>query len=397
MAELPADPVPALQAGRDSGVDPGVRAEPGRLRDAGDPRRRQDHAAGQLHRHAVPDRPELAGGRLAVIRADGRDAHRHHHLLPSRGTEPVTAIAGRLLPNGNPVRLGDLARRFSLTRGALTANAWFVYLFFYAPIALLVVFSFSADRNVGRWGGFTLSWYDDFIGNTSIQNAIWVSVRVALLSTVISVVLGTLAAFAIERFRFRGRQAFDALLYLPIIIPDVTMAVMMLLFFSEFFDLVNLLFGTDLRKGFASITVSHIAFNISFVSVVVRARLAGMDKRLEEAAMDLYASRWKAFRHVTLPQIAPGVAGGALLALTLSLDDVVVTQFASGPGATTLPVYVFGLIRRGVTPLINSVSVVMLVASIGLVLLSLFVQRSRGGAAVGPPGAVAAGRSRRSS
>ena len=114
------------------------------------------------------------------------------------------------------------------------------------------------------------------------------------------------------------------------------------------------------------------------MSVVVRARLAGMDKRLEEAAMDLYASRWKAFRHVTLPQIAPGVAGGALLALTLSLDDVVVTQFASGPGATTLPVYVFGLIRRGVTPLINSVSVVMLVASIGLVLLSLFVQRSRG-------------------
>ena len=164
------------------------------------------------------------------------------------------------------------------------------------------------------------------------------------------------------------------------------MAVMMLLFFSEFFDLVNLLFGTDLRKGFASITVSHIAFNISFVSVVVRARLAGMDKRLEEAAMDLYASRWKAFRHVTLPQIAPGVAGGALLALTLSLDDVVVTQFASGPGATTLPVYVFGLIRRGVTPLINSVSVVMLIASIGLVLLSLFVQRSRGGAAAGPPG-----------
>ena len=309
----------------------------------------------------------------------------------------MTAVAGRLLPDRSAARLSDLARRFSLTRGALTANAWFVYLFFYAPIALLVVFSFSADRNVGRWGGFTLSWYDDFIGNTSIQNAIWVSVRVALLSTVISVVLGTLAAFAIERFRFRGRQAFDALLYLPIIIPDVTMAVMMLLFFSEFFDLINLLFGTDLRKGFASITVSHIAFNISFVSVVVRARLAGMDKRLEEAAMDLYASRWKAFRHVTLPQIAPGVAGGALLALTLSLDDVVVTQFASGPGATTLPVYVFGLIRRGVTPLINSVSVVMLVASIGLVLLSLFVQRSRGGAAVGPPGAVAAGRSRRSS
>ena len=286
--------------------------------------------------------------------------------------------------------MSDIARPRGITRAALAANAWLVYVFFYAPIVLLVVFSFSDDRNVGRWGGFTLGWYEDFIQNQAIQNSIWVSVRVALLSTVISVVLGTLAALAIERFRFRGRQAFDALLYLPIIIPDVTMAVMMLLFFSEFFDLLNLVFDADLRKGFASITISHVAFNISFVSVIVRARLAGMDRRLEEAALDLYASRWKAFRYVTLPQIAPGVIGGALLALTLSLDDVVVTQFASGPGATTLPVYVFGLIRRGVTPLINSVSVVMLVASIGLVLISLLVQRSRGGITGGPQGAVVA-------
>ena len=291
--------------------------------------------------------------------------------------------------------MSTIARRWSPTRTALSANAWLVYAFFYAPIALLVVFSFSADRNVGRWGGFTLGWYEDLIHNQSVQGAIWVSVRVALLSTVISVVLGTLAALAIERFRFRGRHAFDALLYLPIIIPDVTMAVMMLLFFSEFFDLLNMLFDTELRKGFASITVSHIAFNISFVSVVVRARLAGMDRRLEEAALDLYASRWKAFRYVTLPQIAPGVAGGALLALTLSLDDVVVTQFAAGPGATTLPVYVFGLIRRGVTPLINSVSVVMLIASIGLVILSLLVQRSRSGSAAGPQGVPAAAPSAR--
>lgn len=308
----------------------------------------------------------------------------------------MSATAPRVLASESARRGRNLARGWSPTRAALGANAWLVYAFFYAPIALLVVFSFSADRNVGRWGGFTLGWYGDFVRNESVQDAIWVSVRVALLSTVISVVLGTLAALAIERFRFRGRQAFDALLYLPIIIPDVTMAVMMLLFFSEFFDLLNLLFDTDLRKGFASITVSHIAFNISFVSVVVRARLAGMDRRLEEAALDLYASRWKAFRHVTLPQIAPGVAGGALLALTLSLDDVVVTQFAAGPGATTLPVYVFGLIRRGVTPLINSVSVVMLVASIGLVILSLFVQRSRSGSAAGPQGVPAANRASRS-
>lgn len=279
--------------------------------------------------------------------------------------------------------MSDVAKPRGALHGLLTANAWLVYVFFYAPIILLVVFSFSADRNVGRWGGFTFDWYGDFWDNEGVKRAMWVSVRVALLSTVVSVVLGTLAALAIERFTFKGKKVFDALLYLPIIIPDVTMAVMMLLFFSEFFDIVNGIFGTELRKGFGSIAASHIAFNISFVSVVVRARLAGMDQRLEEAAMDLYANRWKAFRHVTFPQIAPGVAGGALLALTLSLDDVVITQFAAGPGATTLPVYVFGLIRKGVTPLINAVSVVMLAASILLVLLSLAVEhvRSDGGSA----------------
>ncbi len=265
------------------------------------------------------------------------------------------------------------------TRVALTGGAWLVYTFFYAPIVLLVVFSFSDDRNVGRWGGFTLSWYEDFIQHAQLQNSLWVSIRVAILSTIISVVLGTLSALALERFRFRGKRVFDALLYLPIIIPDVTMAVMMLLFFSEAIRVGEALLGFELSKGFTTITISHIAFNISFVSVVVRARLSGMDENLEEAALDLYATRWKSFRYVTFPQIAPGIAGGALLALTLSLDDVVVTQFASGPGSTTLPVFVFGMIRRGVTPLINAVSVIMLVASVFLVFLSLIVQRVRSG------------------
>ena len=275
--------------------------------------------------------------------------------------------------------MGATARPGSVTAWALSGTAWLVYAFFYAPIVLLVVFSFSDDRNVGRWGGFTLSWYEQFIDHSQLQNSLWVSIRVALLSTVISVVLGTLAALALERFRFRGQRVFDALLYLPIIIPDVTMAVMMLLFFSEGIRIAELLFGLDLTKGFTTITISHIAFNISFVSVVVRARLSGMNEQLEEAALDLYANRWRSFRYVTLPQIAPGIAGGALLALTLSLDDVVVTQFASGPGSTTLPVFVFGMIRRGVTPLINAVSVIMLAASIALVILSLATQRLRTG------------------
>ena len=265
------------------------------------------------------------------------------------------------------------------TKAMLHANGWMVYLFFYAPILLLVIFSFSASRNVGTWGGWTLDWYREFGDNQSARNALSDSLKVAVFSTVVSVVLGTMAALSLERFTFRGKQVFDALLYLPIIIPDVTMAVMMLLFFSEFFDAINFVFGLNMRKGFNSIVASHIAFSISFVSVVVRARLAGMDNKMEEAALDLYATRWKAFRHVTLPQISPGIAGGALLAMTLSLDDVVITQFVAGPGWTTLPVYVFGLIRKGVTPLINAISVVMLIASMTLVVLSLVLERARGG------------------
>jgi spermidine/putrescine transport system permease protein len=155
--------------------------------------------------------------------------------------------------------------------------------------------------------------------------------------------------------------------------------VMMLLFFSQALEVLDSWFGIQTTKGLSTIVISHIAFNISFVSVVVRARLAGMDETMEEAAMDLYATRWRTFRYVTLPQIAPGIAGGALLAVTLSLDDVVITQFAAGPGATTLPVYVFGLIRRGVTPLINATSVIMLGASMILVLLLLLTQRIRSG------------------
>jgi spermidine/putrescine transport system permease protein len=259
------------------------------------------------------------------------------------------------------------------TKWFLRANSWLVYAFFYAPIAILVIFSFSANRNVGVWGGFTTGWYREFAEDATVQGALWNSIQIAIVSTVISVVLGTLGALALERFRFRGRQVFDALLYLPIIVPDVTMAVMMLLFFAQAADLLGF------SKGFGTIALSHIAFSISFVSVVVRARLAGMDDRLEEAALDLYASRWQAFRHVTLPLIMPGILGGALLAFTLSLDDVVITQFVTGPGWTTLPVYVFGLIRKGVTPLINAVSVVMLLASMGLVVLSLLTDRIRSG------------------
>ncbi|MEX2423439.1 MAG: ABC transporter permease [Acidimicrobiia bacterium] len=255
----------------------------------------------------------------------------------------------------------------------LASNSWLVFAFLYLPILLLIGFSFNENRNVGIWTGFSTRWYGEMFQNTEVMRALRNTLIVAVVSTVVSTILGTMAAIAMERFRFRGRGTLDGLLYLPIIIPDVTMAVMMLLFFAQAFDLIGGFFR--LNFGLGTIALSHIAFNISFVAVVVRARLSQLDGALEEAAADLYADRWQAFRRVTLPLIMPGVAGGALLALTLSLDDVVVTSFVSGPGSTTLPVYVFGLVRRGVTPLINAVSTVMLVASMLLVGVSLLFQR----------------------
>ena len=257
----------------------------------------------------------------------------------------------------------------------LGLNAWLVYLFFYAPIVLLIVFSFNDNDNVGIWTVPSFRWYQAMFGDDRVMGALRNSLVVALFSTVVSTVLGTMLAIALERYRFRSRAALDGIAYLPIIIPDVTMAVMLLVFFFQAFGVLSDLFAMNLTTGLTTIALAHIAFSISFVAVVVRARLSQLDSSLEEAAADLYANRWQAFRRVTLPLIAPGVAGGALLALTLSLDDVVVTQFVSGAGSTTLPVYVFGLVRRGVTPLINAVSTVMLVASMVLVGVSLGFQR----------------------
>lgn len=261
----------------------------------------------------------------------------------------------------------------------LGLNAVLVYIFLYAPIALLVVFSFNDNRNVAIWTEPSFRWYGQILQDAAVMNALRNSLIVALVSTVVSTIIGTMLAISLERYRYRGRAVLDGLSYLPIIIPDVTMAVMLLIFFFQAFGILESLTGISLTNGLHTIIFAHIAFNISFVAVVVRARIAQFDKALEEAAADLYATRWQTFWKVTFPLIVPGVAGGALLALTLSLDDVVVTQFVSGAGSTTLPVYVFGLVRRGVTPLINAVSVVMLVASMVLIAISLGLQRGRSG------------------
>ncbi len=256
----------------------------------------------------------------------------------------------------------------------LAGHSTLVFLFFYAPLVVLVVFSFNDSRFVNRWEGFTFDWYRAIPQDAALMNAVKNSLIIALVSTIVSTVLGTMAALALERYRrWLGKRTFDALLYLPVIIPDVTMAVMLLIFFTQL----------NQSLGITTIILSHIAFNISFVAIVVRARLANLDPLLEEAAADLYAGRWQAFRRVTLPLILPGVLGGALLALTLSLDDVVITSFVQGPGSTPLAVEVFARIKRGVTPIINAISTLMLVASMMLVLGSLVIQRRQSGSTVG--------------
>ncbi len=255
------------------------------------------------------------------------------------------------------------------------------YAFFYLPILILFIFSFNDSRSVSKWAGFTLRWYEAMLQDHQIMVALWNSVFVAVVSMAIATVLGTMAAMALERYRrFPGRLIADITLYLPIIIPDIAMAIMLL----AFFKLSGIGFQTwkvhigGLRLAVPySVIIGHVAFNISFVAVVVQARLAQMDRSLEEAAQDLYATPWRTFWRVTLPLMMPGVLGGALLAFTLSLDDFIITFFTSGAGFNTLPVRVFGMIRKGVTPKINAVSSLMLGFSLLLVTFALLATRRR--------------------
>lgn len=252
------------------------------------------------------------------------------------------------------------------------------YLFLYLPILILVFFSFNASRSTAQWAGFSLEWYQQMINDSQIILSLWNSLFVALVSTAISTVIGTLAAMGMERYSFRGKLLMDAVLYLPVVIPDIAMAIMLLLFFNVSgigFEpwRVNF-FGVSLAVPY-SVIIGHVAFNISFVAIVVRARLAQMDRTLEEAASDLYANTWKTFWRITFPMMLPGIIGGALLAFTLSLDDFIITFFTSGAGFNTLPVRVFGMIKKGVTPKINAVSTLMLVFSLLLISISLFSRK----------------------
>ncbi|HLO48430.1 MAG TPA: ABC transporter permease [Kamptonema sp.] len=286
----------------------------------------------------------------------------------------------------------DLLTR-SIAKHWLWLQAALGFAFLYLPILILIIYSFNTSRSNAVWRGFTLDWYRSLFagagvivlgsaeGTANISDAgLWSalnnSLLIATISTLIATIFGTMIALALERFRFPGRRALETLLFLPIIIPEITLGISLLVFFTLVFRLVENLTGLRLTLGLPTVIIGHIAFNISFVTITVRARLAELDPALEEAALDLGANEWRTFWRVILPLIWPGIFSAALLAFTLSLDDFVVSFFTSGVGSTTLPLFVYGMIKFTVTPAINAISTLMLLFSLLLVVSSLTVQKS---------------------
>ena len=248
-----------------------------------------------------------------------------------------------------------MTRRFTwFNATALTLGFAFLYL----PILILVVYSFNASRLVTVWGGFSTEWYAALFRNEALLDAAWVTIRIALVSAVLATLLGTMAAVTLVRYgRFRGRTLFTGLVYAPMVMPEVITGLALLLLFV----------AIGFERGFWTVTLAHTTFAMCFVTVVVQSRLVAFDRALEEAAMDLGATPLRTFLSVTLPLIAPAVVAGFLLAFTLSLDDLVIASFTSGPGATTLPMRIYSQVRLGVTPEINAASTIL----IGLVTLAV--------------------------
>ena len=249
----------------------------------------------------------------------------------------------------------------------LRIYAFLAYLYIYLPIIILVIFSFNTQKLNLHWEGFTFDWYIKLFNNQEVMAATQNTLIIAFVSTLAATVIGTMAALALQRYRFPGYLAAESTLYIPVIIPEVVLGIALLAFFSII----------KFRLGLTSIILSHIAFSIPFVTLVVRARLHSFDKSIEEAAMDLGANELVTFWRVTLPTILPGVLSGALLAFTLSLDDYVITYFTAGPGSTTLPLHIFSMVRFSVTPEINALSTLWVLVVFIVLAVGEIMQRRR--------------------
>jgi len=249
-----------------------------------------------------------------------------------------------------------------------TTALTFGFAFLYLPMVLLIFYSFNASKLVTVWAGFSTKWYGTLMHNEAFLDAAWVTLRVAVVSSTIATILGTMAALVLIRAgRFMGRTLFSGMIYAPLVMPDVITGLALLLLFI----------GIGLDRGIFTLVLAHATFSMCFVSVVVSSRLATFDLSLEEAALDLGCSQFSAFRLVTLPIIAPAVISGWLLAFTLSLDDLVISSFTTGPGATTLPIKIFSAVRLGVSPEINALSTIMIsIVAVGVIAASLITKRN---------------------
>ncbi len=240
--------------------------------------------------------------------------------------------------------------------------------FLYVPILILIIYSFNASKLVTVWAGFSTQWYGELFQNEAFLDAAWVTLRVAVLSSTVATILGTMAAYILVRSgRFWGRTLFTGMIYAPLVMPEVITGLSLLLLFISI----------GMERGVFTIILAHATFSMCFVSVVVSARLANFDRSLEEAAMDLGSTKFDAFRRVTLPLIAPAIISGWLLAFTLSLDDLVIASFVSGPSSTTLPIKIFSSVRLGVSPEINALSTILIsVVALGVIAASLAAKAS---------------------
>lgn len=250
----------------------------------------------------------------------------------------------------------------------------FGFAFFYVPIFSMIVFSFNKSRLATVWGGFSTEWYGKLWANSQVWKATILSLEIALISATLATILGTMGGIALARFpRFRGRGLFAGMVSAPLIMPDVITGVALVLFFVVVLPAI----GIPVTRGFTTITLAHITFSMVYVTTIVQQRLRSMDLALEEAAADLGAKPWQVLKDVTLPVIAPAIVAGWLLAFTISLDEVVITSFVTGPGATTLPILIWSKVRMGVTPDINALaSIIVLVVTAGVVASALVMARA---------------------
>lgn len=250
----------------------------------------------------------------------------------------------------------------------------FGYAFLYVPLVSVVVYSFNDSRLATVWGGFSTRWYGELFRNEQILDAAFLSLRIAAASATLATILGTMAGLMLARFgRFRGRTLFSGMITSPLVMPEVITGLSLLLLFVS----LNQLIGWPAERGFSTITIAHTTFSMAYVAVIVRSRLAGMDESLEEAAMDLGGRPLRVLFDITLPLIAPAMIAGWLLAFTLSLDDLVIASFVSGPGASTLPMYIFSKVKLGVTPDINALATLLIViVSAGLAVAWLTMRRT---------------------